>query len=94
METTQQRWSLKVRRERDVAEQALSLFLHGRISHCSRALLLSPPSVLYVPSLSLPSADVILFLPTSCFLFSRSSPLSLPATFLSVDQFLFLSLSH
>lgn len=90
VETTEQRRSLKVRYERDVAEQALSLcYTAGSVTTgCSPAPL---PLFLYVPSL-LTLSDVILLLPTSS-VFLCPSPLLLPLSS-QVYRFLFLSLSH
>lgn len=60
VETTEQRWSLKVRYERDVAEQALSLcYTAGSVTtDCSPTFL---PLFLYVPSLlSLTPSQILL----------------------------------
>lgn len=61
VETTEQCWSLKVRCERDVAEQALSLgYTAGSVAtDCSPAPL---PLFRDVPSLTLALSDVILLL--------------------------------
>lgn len=97
METTEQRWSLKVRCERDVAEQALSLcYTAGSVTtDCSPAPLLSSPSVSVCSITPHSHSPPLRCYSVSSYLICFSlSPLSLPATFLSVYQFLFLSISR
>lgn len=90
VETTEQRWSLKVRYKRDVAEQALSLcYTAGSVTtDCSPAPLFSSPSVSLCSLLILIYYSVFPYI--TCFYLSL---LSLPATCLSVYQFSFLSVS-
>ncbi len=92
VETTEQRWSLKVRCERDVAEQALSLcYTAGSVTtDCSPAPLLSSPSVsLCSITPPPPFSDVILFLPTSSVFVCLRFP-SMPLFFQFISFYFFL----
>lgn len=87
VETTEQRWSLKVRCERDVAEQALSLgYTAGSVTDCSPAPLLSLRFYTFHHSHSdvsafsplhlSPSLSVFIsfYIPPYCLSFSRLLP--------------------
>lgn len=85
--TTEQRWSLKVTYERDVAEQALSLgYTAGSVAtDCSSRCSSSPSLCVFLSSLAL--SDIILLLPASSVFVCLHFPSA--GTLLTVYEFLF-----